>query len=115
MQLFIERAGVGVMRFHRPLTNKLGAAIVIGRRYSLKGTHAQLVNNLLLNRLIVVGSGFPALVHTVGVGGALDDEEGLDSVRRTFDRIVDVGQLFESVGLEISAPHDVEIRLGRTG
>lgn len=34
MQRFIERAGVGFMRFDRPLANKVGSAIVTGRRYN---------------------------------------------------------------------------------
>lgn len=115
MQLFVERAGVGLMRFHRPLTNKLGGVIVTGRRYSLSEVHAQLTDNLLLNRLIVVGSGFPALVHTAGADGAWDDREGLDTVCRTVDRIVDVGQALEAAGVLLPLPEQVELRIGRTG
>src|SRR5262245_52177727 len=42
MQAFIERAGVGYLRFDRPLTNKVGGVVVIGRRYSHTEVYSQL-------------------------------------------------------------------------
>jgi len=90
MQTFIERAGVGQLRFSRPLTNKVGGALVVGRRYSHSAVHAQLVNNLLLNQMILPGSGFPALVHAGGSQVVDHDFEGLDSMLRMLDRMVEL-------------------------
>ena len=63
MQIFLERAGVGFLRFHRPLANKLGGCIITGRKYNLGQVNDQLVNNMMLNRMIIPGSGFPVLLH----------------------------------------------------
>lgn len=90
MQIFIERAGVCYLRFDRPLTNKVGGAIVTGRRYNHQHVYSQLVSNILLNRMIMVGSGFPALLHAGKTNEAFDDLEGMDSVRRMVERMVDM-------------------------
>jgi len=90
MQTFIERSGVGYLRFTRPLTNKVGGAIVLARRYSASVAYQHLLMNLLLNRMILVGSGFPAEVHALHVGEAAEDEEGLIHVRRMVDRMIDM-------------------------
>lgn len=63
MQRFVERAGVGYLRFTRPLTNKVAGVVVTGRRYAHGEVHAQLINNVLLNRMLLAGSGFPAIIH----------------------------------------------------
>ncbi|WP_051326036.1 flavodoxin family protein [Glycomyces tenuis] len=115
MQTFIERAGVGHLRFARPLTNKIGAAVVVGRRYGHLEVHAQLLHNLLLNRFIVVGSGFPAILHSGGERGVLSDAEGMDALRRTVDRIVDIGTALAASGTALPVPGEIERRLGRTG
>jgi multimeric flavodoxin WrbA len=93
MQQFIERAGVGYLRFDRPLTNKVAGAIVVGRRYSHGDVHAQLLSNVLLNRMLVVGSGYPAVVHAGGRGEALADTEGIDAVNRLVNRMLDLIEL----------------------
>ena len=95
MQTFIERAGVGYLRFARPLTNKVAGVIVTGRRYSHGDVHSQLLNNVLLNRMLVAGSGFPAVVHGGDRGEALEDREGVDSVRRLVDRMLDLIELLD--------------------
>jgi multimeric flavodoxin WrbA len=114
MQTFIERAGVGHLRFERPLTNTIGAAVVIGRRYGHLDVHAQLLHNLLLNRFIVVGSGFPVTIHSGGEHGVLSDTEGLDALHRTVDRIVDIGTALAESPTELPRPRDAERRVGRT-
>jgi multimeric flavodoxin WrbA len=86
MQIFIERAGVGYLRFDRPLANKVGGALVISRRYNDSQVHGQLLLNLLLNRMIVVGSGFPALLR----GDVQEDVEGLEAVDRMVHRLLDM-------------------------
>ncbi|GAA0381246.1 flavodoxin family protein [Microbispora corallina] len=90
MQTFIERAGVGYLRFDRPLANKVAGIVAVARRYSAGEVWAQLTVNALLNRMIVVGSGFPAEVHALHRGDAAKDEEGLTNVARMVDRMIDM-------------------------
>lgn len=103
MQTFLERAGVGHLRFERPLANKVAGVIVTGRRYSLGDVHAQLVNNALLNRMILVGSGFPALVHTSDPAHLGADAEGLEAVRCMVDRVIDMCAVLASLGEGVGA------------
>lgn len=93
MQTFIERAGVGHLRFDRPLTNKVAGVIVTGRRYAHTDVHAQLVHNALLNRMILLGSGFPAVLHAGARGEAEADAEGIDAANRMVDRMIDMMEL----------------------
>ncbi|MEO3785207.1 flavodoxin family protein [Actinocorallia sp. B10E7] len=93
MQTFIERAGVCHMRYERPLTNKVGGAIAVARRYSSTESWSHLVANLLLNRMILVGSGFPATVHGLHPGEAVKDEEGMANVERMVERMIDMIEL----------------------
>lgn len=95
MQTFIERAGVGYLRFDRPLSNKVAGIISVARRYSAGEVWAQLTVNALLNRMIVVGSGFPATVHALHRGDALKDDEGLTNVQRLIDRMTDMMELLD--------------------
>ncbi|MGW1296305.1 flavodoxin family protein [Streptomyces sp. NPDC002533] len=95
MQTFIERAGVGYLRFDRPLSNKVAGVISVARRYSAGEVWAQLTVNALLNRMIVVGSGFPATVHALHRGDALKDDEGLKNVTRLVHRMADMMQLLD--------------------
>jgi multimeric flavodoxin WrbA len=90
MQTFIERAGVGYLRFDRPLSNKVAGIVSVARRYSAGEVWAQLTVNALLNRMIIVGSGFPAEVHALHIGDAEKDEEGLTNVTRLVDRMIDL-------------------------
>lgn len=114
MQTFVERAGVGHLRFERPLANTIGAAVVIGRRYGHLDVHAQLLHNLLLNRFIVVGSGFPVTLHSGGEQGILSDTEGMEALHRTVDRIIDIGTALAESGTRLPQPEQVERRVGRT-
>jgi multimeric flavodoxin WrbA len=97
MQQFIERAGVGYLRFRRPLANKVGGVIVTGRRYNHTQVFNQLVLNMLLNRMVMVGSGFPALVHCGKESELWADSEGLDSVRRMVGRMLDFATVLRHV------------------
>jgi len=90
MQLFIERAGVGHLRFERPLHNKVAGVIAVARRYNADHVWSQLTLNALLNRMILVGSGFPSIVHALHRGDALEDVEGLANVSRMVDRMLDL-------------------------
>jgi multimeric flavodoxin WrbA len=113
MQLFLERAGVGHLRFQRPLTNRIGGAIVVGRRYSHSMVHAQLIDNLLLNRLILPGAGFPVHIHAGGPQAVADDLEGLDALRRLLDRMVEMSLALRGVAT-LPVPRTVETRAGTT-
>ncbi|MEV0186538.1 flavodoxin family protein [Streptomyces sp. NPDC050625] len=117
MQIFIERAGVGFLRFDRPLANKVGGIIVTGRRYSEGSVHNQLVDNLLLNRMILVGSGFPALLRNTSREPELTDTEGLEAVERMVERMLDMIQLLrrheDATGEPVLPPHDRNERAGR--
>jgi multimeric flavodoxin WrbA len=110
MQGFIERAGVGHLRFTRPLTNKVGGVIVVGRRYSHTEVYTHLLLNTLLNRMIVVGSGFPAIVYGDQPGEALHDDEGLDMAARMVQRMLDMAELLAEhrrlTGADVLVPPD---------
>jgi multimeric flavodoxin WrbA len=93
MQTFIERSGVGYLRFDRPLSNKVAGIVSVARRYSAGEVWAQLTSNALLNRMIIVGSGFPAEVHALHKGDAAKDEEGLTNVTRMVERMIDMIEL----------------------
>ena len=93
MQTFIERSGVGYLRFDRPLSNKVAGIVSVARRYSAGEVWAQLTANALLNRMIIVGSGFPAEVHALHKGDAAKDEEGLTNVTRMVERMIDMIEL----------------------
>ncbi|GAA3500036.1 flavodoxin family protein [Streptomyces prasinosporus] len=116
MQTFIERAGVGYLRFDRPLSNKVAGVISVARRYSAGEVWAQLTVNALLNRMILVGSGFPATVHALHRGDALEDFEGLKNVERLIDRMADMMTLLrehrELTGRDALAAGDVNERVG---
>jgi len=92
MQAFVERAGVGHLRFERPLEDKVGGVVVVGRRYAHTEVVAQLQHNMLLNRMVLPGSGFPAVLHTDGRSSPLHDAEGLEAVDALVDRMVDVAR-----------------------
>lgn len=90
MQGFIERSGVGYLRFNRLLTNKVGGVIVVGRRYSHTEVYSHLAMNVLLNRMILLGSGFPPIVYGNQPGDAQYDDEGLQMAERMLNRMADM-------------------------
>lgn len=110
MQLFVERAGVGCLRFGRPLTNKVGGVVVVGRRYAHEAVHAQLVHNLLLNRMIVPGSGFPVTVRAGGPGDVCLDTEGVSALLAMLDRMHGLAEVLRDH--PVPAPGGVEQRIG---
>ena len=116
MQTFIERAGVGYLRFDRPLTDKVAGLIAVARRYSHGEVWAQLTVNALLNRMIVVGSGFPSVVNALHRGEALQDVEGITNVERMVDRMIDMIELLaEHRQLTGAGLRDADVRNERVG
>ena len=95
MQIFIERSGVCYLKFKRPLANKVGGVIVTGRRYNHGQVYSQIIQNLLLNRMILVGSGFPAIVHAGKLDEAKQDMEGMASIRQMVTRMIDMISLIK--------------------
>lgn len=89
MQAFLERAGVGYLRFQRPLENKAAAIIVTGRRYGHEMAWAQVALNVMLNRMTLLGSGFPSVIKNDGktLGSQVQDREGLASVHETLGKM----------------------------
>ncbi|MCP2169329.1 flavodoxin family protein [Goodfellowiella coeruleoviolacea] len=100
MQTFIERSGVGYLRFHRPLANKVGGAVVVCRRYNDMQVHHQLLLNMLLNRMLVVGSGFPAVLRGGAHDRPLADTEGVCALDRMIERMVGMVRLLRSASPE---------------
>jgi multimeric flavodoxin WrbA len=98
MQTFLERAGVGYLRFSRPLENKAAGIIVTGRRYGHEMAWAQVALNVMLNRMVLLGTGFPGVIKNDGkrLGDQVEDAEGLASTKDMLDKMVSF--LMERVG-----------------
>ena len=97
-QAFLERAGFGYLRpYNRPLKDKLATVIVIGRRYGHDTVAAQVIMNILLNEMIIIGSGFLPLLQGVEKfpGNIMADEEGLDSFDKNVQKMAD---WYEKIG-----------------
>jgi multimeric flavodoxin WrbA len=97
-QAFLERVGYGYLRpLDRPLMDKIAAIIVVGRRYGHTAVYSQIMLNIMLNKMIMAGSGFPSLFLGM-LGGVLDDAEALEALEQTVDRMQDVHQRFRGIG-----------------
>ncbi len=85
-QAFLERVGYGYLRpLDRPLADKIAAVVVVGRRHE----HTAVYSQIMLNKMIMAGSGFPALFMGM-LGGVLDDAEALEALEQTVDRMLQV-------------------------
>ena len=104
MQIFVEHVGVGHLRFERPLANKVGGVIITSRRYSDSNVYHQLVDNILLNRMILVGSGFPALMRNASAVPGMFDTESTDALERMVHRMVDMVELLRERTAERGEP-----------
>lgn len=90
MQIFLERAGVGYLRFERALANKIGGCVIIGRKYNLGHAHDQIMNNMLLNRMIIPGAGFPVLIHGDEKTKYITDIEETVALEQMVNRLVKI-------------------------
>jgi len=89
-QAFLERAGYGYFRpLERPLEDKIASIVVIGRRYGHTSVYSQVVLNIMLNKMILAGSGFPVLFMGM-LGQASDDFEALEALEETLDRMLSI-------------------------
>lgn len=90
MQQFLEKMGVCRLRFSRPLKDKVGLPIIVGRRYNHIGVHSQILQNMLLNRMIIAGSGYPTIVFAGAKGEAKEDFEASVSIELALERAKEV-------------------------
>lgn len=111
MPIFLERAGTGILRFDRRLTNKVAGVVVTGRMYSQVETYSYLVNHALLNRMILIGHGFPSVLQGDVAGEVLGDAQGMDMFTRMLQRMVDMMTLLREYrqitgrdGLAVTTP-----------
>lgn len=96
-QAFLERVGYGYLRpMDRPLKDKIAAIVVVGRRYGHTAVYSQIMLNVMLNKMIMAGSGFPALFLGM-LGGVLDDAEAMEALEQTVHRMYEVHQRFHIV------------------
>lgn len=96
-QAFLERVGYGYLRpLNRPLVDKIAAIIVVGRRYGHTAVYSQIMLNIMLNKMIMAGSGFPALFLGM-LGDIQDDSEALEALKQTVDRMHEVHQRFWNI------------------
>ncbi|QWU13755.1 Multimeric flavodoxin WrbA [Paenibacillus sophorae] len=91
MQAFLERAGYGYLRTQgRPLRDKFAIITAIGRRYGHESTATQIMENILLNEMIILGSGFLPLFHgTTFPGNIENDKEAIDAFEKSITRVVE--------------------------
>jgi len=95
MAAFLERVGTGFLRHDRNLTNKVAGVIVTGRRMGHMAAYTQMQQCAMLNRMILTGYGFPAILFGDQKGEVLTDVEGMEMTRRMLDRMVSMTQLLK--------------------
>lgn len=101
-QAFLERSGYGYFRpMGRPLKDKVASVIVIGRRYGHTAVYSQIVLNIMLNKMILAGSGFPVLFMGM-LGQASEDIEALEALEETLNRMISISYRLR-VGLFMEA------------
>ena len=90
-QAFLERSGFGYLRPQgRPLRNKFASVVVVGRRYGHDMVASQVISNILLNQMIMVGSGFLPLMQGRTFPGEIEkDEEAIKALEDTITRLLD--------------------------
>lgn len=94
MQKFIERTGYGFFRTHgRPLRDKIAGVVVIGRRYAHESVVQQCIMNIMLNEMVLYGSGFlPLLKGDSFPGNIMNDYEGIEAFDKMLNRVVVAAQ-----------------------
>jgi multimeric flavodoxin WrbA len=103
-QAFLERAGYGYLRpLNRPLKDKIASIIVVGRRYGHTAVYSQIMLNIMLNKMIMAGSGFPVLFMGM-LGDALNDTEAIEALDQTIDRMHSVHHRFHDRFLSMENP-----------
>lgn len=99
-QAFLERVGYGFFRpLKRPLQDKVAGVIVVGRRYGHTSVYSQIVLNVLLNKMLLIGSGFPPTFHGM-LGKAADDQEAMLALTDMLDRMEELHHKLEYVKVD---------------
>ncbi len=90
MQAFLERSGVGFLRFKRPLEGKLALIVVTGRRYAHEMAWGQVALNVMLNKMILTGSGFVPVIKNDGklLGETIIDQEGIIALKDSVNGLI---------------------------
>ena len=74
--------------------------IVIGRRYGHSSVAAQIIMNILLNEMIIIGSGFLPLLHgQTFPGDIIEDKEGIESINNNITRLIKYCELIQDYQL----------------
>lgn len=108
-QAFLERVGYGYLRpLDRPLKDKIAAIVVVGRRYGHTAVYSQIMLNVMLNKMIMAGSGFPALFLGM-LGGILDDTEAMEALEQTVHRMHEVHQRFHMVDSQFDSASKINL------
>ena len=94
-QAFLERVGYGFFRpLKRPLRDKVAGVVVVGRRYGHTSVYTQIVLNVLLNKMLLIGSGFPTTFFGM-LGKATHDQEAMESLADMLDRMEELHHKLE--------------------
>jgi len=91
-QAFLERTGYGFLRPRcRPLKDRLAAVVVVGRRYGHTSVFAQVALNVMLNKMVLVGAGFPPTFHSQFE----QDREAELALKDTLDRMIEHYRIYQ--------------------
>jgi multimeric flavodoxin WrbA len=82
MMAALQRIGMVSRAHDQFLKRMVGGPIVIGRRGGLSATYQEMLMFYLINDMFVAGSTYWNLVYGKEIGEAMQDEEGLATVKR---------------------------------
>ena len=78
----IQRIGYVSRRNNNFLSWKVGGPIAVGRRGGLTTTYTELLMFYFINEMVVPGSNYWNIVFGLNPGEALEDKEGIETVKR---------------------------------
>jgi len=88
MKVFIDRT----WPLRRNLKNKIGGAVVVGRRYGLEGAINAINSFFLKHDMIVADRGISAIAFEAGE--VKKDKEAIESTKKMAKRIQDLNKLY---------------------
>ncbi|MGF7184524.1 multimeric flavodoxin WrbA [Desulfitispora alkaliphila] len=91
----IQRIGMISFGTDRFLSWKVGGPIAIGRRGGLTSSYQEMLMFYFINEMIVPGSNYWNLVFGKEAGQALEDEEGMKTVRKFSENVT---KLIQKIG-----------------
>ncbi len=81
LKMFLERAGYACRFGGTPLSGKIGAALVIQEHDGGYGVYSELVNWMLSNQIVVVGSSPLCILHAKNPFDFEKDERGMKALK----------------------------------